>query len=162
MADRVSASIVIGGLLDAAEYGQLAEIIAAEGLAIEWDGELFEPRHRVEGEPLRLFAHEVTGGSFDDLETWCLAHQLTFVRWCGGYSGQGGPERVVAPGDGTSASYAVCEDDEVVVSRGTIEKLGTLAAVDAHFDAAEFAVPPLIVRSSEGEVEIRCAGPAGR
>lgn len=147
MADRVSASIIVGGTVDADEFGELADVIASEGLAIEWDGEPFEPHHRIAGKPLRLFAHEVAGGSFDDLESWCLSHQLPFVRWCGGYSGQWGPERVVATGDGSSTSYAITEDDEVVISRSTVEALGSMEAIAAHFDAAEFAVPPLIVRN---------------
>ena len=152
MADRVSASITIGGTLDAAGFEELTEIVAAEGLAIEWDGEPFEPHHRVAGEPLRLFAHEVAGGSFDDLEAWCLAQQLPFVRWCGGYSGQWGPERVVAAGDGTAISYPVTEDDEVVIGRAQIEALGSLDAVLAHFQAAGFSVPPLVVRGASSAV----------
>jgi len=147
MADRVSASIIVGGTVDADEFNELADVIASEGLAMEWDGEPFEPHHHIAGEPLRLFAHEVAGGSFDDLESWCLSHQLPFVRWCGGYSGQWGPERVVATGDGSSRSFAVTEDDEVVISRSTVEALGSMEAVAAHFDAAEFAVPPLVVRN---------------
>ena len=145
MADRVSASIIIGGTLDAAEFEELADLIASEDLAIEWDGEPFEPHHHVPGEPLRLFAHEVAGGSFGDLESWCLSHGLPFVRWCGGYPGQWGPERVVATGDGSAVSYAVTEDDEVVISRSKVEMLGSFEAVIAHFDAAEFTVPPLVV-----------------
>lgn len=157
MADRVSASIVIGGSLDATDFDELANLIAGEGLAIEWDGEPFEPNHRIAGEPLRLFAHEVTGGRFDDLEDWCLAHNLPFVRWCGGYSGQWGPERVVARGDGNALSYAVTEDDDVVVSRSTVVALGSLEAVLAHFDAAEFAVPPLVVIGDPAR-EADCSG----
>ncbi len=145
MADRVSASIVIGGELDAPAFAELAELIAAERLAVEWDGDPFEPEHRVDGEPLRLFAHEVAGGRFEEIEDWCVMHRVPFVRWCGGYSGQWGPERVVAIGDGKEVSYAVTEDDEVVISRSTIAALGSLDAIFAHFDAAEFVVPALVV-----------------
>jgi len=151
MADRVSASIMIGGTLGAAEFEELTDLIASEGLAIEWDGEPFEPHHHVPGEPLRLFAHEVAGGSFGDLESWCRSHGLPFVRWCGGYPGQWGPERVVATGGGSATSYAVTEDDEVVISRSTVEKLGSFEAVLAHFDAAEFTVPPLVVRGVDAD-----------
>lgn len=72
-------------------------------------------------------------------------HRVPFVRWCGGYSGQWGPERVVAIGDGKAVSYAVTEDDEVVISRSAITALGSLDAIFAHFDAAEFVVPALVV-----------------
>ena len=154
MADRVSASITIGGSIDAARYLELAELISADGLATEWDGEAFEAHHRSVGRPLSLFAHEVAGGRLDTLEDWCLANRLPFVRWCGGFSGQWGPERVVATGDGRVTSYAVTEDDEVVISRSTIEQLGSTDAILAHFDAAEFDVPPLdiiqLVGAGEG------------
>jgi hypothetical protein len=145
MADRVSASIMIGGALYASAFAELAELIAAERLAVEWDGDPFEREHRIDGEPLRLFAHEVAGGRFEEIEDWCIMHRVPFVRWCGGYSGQWGPERVVAIGDGKAVSYAVTEDDEVVISRSIITALGSLDAIFAHFDAAEFVVPALVV-----------------
>ena len=53
--------------------------------------------------------------------------------------------RVVAVGDGSAISYLVTEDDEVVIGRANIEALGSLAAVLAQFEAAEFSVPPLVV-----------------
>lgn len=146
MADRVSASIIVGGTVDADQFDELADVIAGECLAVEWDGEPFAPHHHVAGEPLRLFAHEVAGGTFDDLEQWCLSRGLPFVRWSGGYSGQWGPERVVSTGAGVTTSYAVTEDDEVVVSRSTVEALGSIEAITGHFDAADFTVPPLNVR----------------
>src|SRR3546814_18831398 len=74
MADRVSASIVIGGELASDDFITLCRLIVEDDLAIEWDGEPFAPGHRTDGEPLRLFAHEVTGGQFETLESWCIAH----------------------------------------------------------------------------------------
>ena len=50
-----------------------------------------------------------------------------------------------AIGDGKAVSYAVTEDDDVVISRSTIAALGSLDAIFAHFDAAEFVVPALVV-----------------
>ena len=58
MADRVSASIVIGGTVTPAMWHRLLELIANEGLAADWGGPDFAPDQRVEGEPLRLYAHE--------------------------------------------------------------------------------------------------------
>ncbi len=145
MADRVSASIVVGGSLTASEYIELAGIVANEGLSIEWDGEGFAPEDRSVGEPLSLHAHEVAWGRFEDLEAWCVEKKLPFSRWSGGYPGQWGPERVVFTGEGEPASYAADEDDHVVVPRQTVEKLGSLCAVLAYFDAADIAVPPLTV-----------------
>lgn len=88
MANRVSASITIGGTLNADDYAELAEIIAAEGLSIEWEGEDFEPEHRTVGEPLSLHAHEVAWARFDSLESWCIERKLPFSRWSGAYGGE--------------------------------------------------------------------------
>ncbi|WP_176400293.1 hypothetical protein [Sphingobium sp. Z007] len=148
MADRVSASIVIGGSLTAFAFEELCDVVSSEGLAIEWDGEPFAAHHYVPGDPLSLFAHEVAGGQFDELEIWCVANALPFVRWCGSYSGQWGPERVVFSGTGAPRSFAVSEDDVAMIDRETIERLGSLEAALAYFEAADFVVPPLVVEGA--------------
>jgi hypothetical protein len=145
MADRVSASITIGGVLDVAAYHELAIVIAEEGLSTEWDSATFAPDHRTEDEPLRLYAHEVPWGRFERLELYCANAGLPFARWSGGYGGEWGAERVVFTGSGESASYAATEDDEVMMGRQTANALGSCAAIIAHFDAADFVVPPLVV-----------------
>jgi len=35
-----------------------------------------------------------------------------------------------------------------MIGRETAEQLGSIAAIRAHFDAADFAVPPLIIGGS--------------
>lgn len=151
MADRVSASIELGGSLTAADYNELSEIIASEGLSIEWDGEPFEPDHRTVGASLSLYAHEVAWGRFDMLEAWCLERKLPFTRWSGAYAGQWGAERVVFTGEGEPVSYAADEEDYVVIGRGTVEKLGSLDAIIAYFDAADTHVPPLVVEGDPSD-----------
>ena len=96
MTDRVEASITIGGTLPADLYAAFAEVIAGEGLSIEWDGSPFLPEHRTEGEALTLFAHEVAWGRFEDLEAWCVAHHLPFARWSGAGNGSFGAERLMS------------------------------------------------------------------
>lgn len=123
--------------------------IRAEGLATEWDGELFDTDHRTVGTPLNLFAHEVAGGCFDALESWCVQNRLPFARWSGGYAGQWDPQRVIHRGEGILSSYVVTDDDVVVIAREAIERLGSLDAVSAHFDDADFAVPPLAVEGDD-------------
>lgn len=150
MAARVSATITLGGTLSAAAFDTLADVIAGERLSVEWDGEPFEPHHREPDAPLRLFAHEVAGGQFDELETWCIANNLPFARWSGGYAGQWGPERVVFTGADAPRSFAVTEDDVVMIDLGTIERLGSIEAVRAHFAAADSAIPPLVVEDETG------------
>ena len=152
MADRVSASIVLGGALTKSAFADLVVIIGNEGLSIEWDGGAFEPHHRTIGQPLSLYAHEVSWGYFNELESWCLANHIPFARWSGGYGGEWGPERVVHTGDGMRHSYAVTEDDVVFIAREALEKLGSFEAVLMHFEAADFSVPPLIVEGEHSPV----------
>lgn len=145
MADRVSASITLGGTIAQTTYAELADIIAAEGLSTEWDGEPFAPDQRNEGEPLRLFAHEVAWGRFEELEAWCVEHRLPFARWSGAYGGEWGGERVVFTGAGEPICYAADEEDRVMIDQDTAERLGSIAAIRAHFAEADFLVPPLII-----------------
>lgn len=153
MADRVYASIRIGGPLAASDFIELARLVASEGLSLEQTDEPFEPDHRVLGEPLRLYAHEVAWGCFVDLEAWCVAKGLSFSRWSEGYPSQWSAERVVFTGAGDPRSYLTDEDDRVVIERGTVERLGSVEAIRAYFEAADVPVPPLVL---EGEAS---AGP---
>jgi hypothetical protein len=153
MADRVSASIEIGGTIGSSDYFELAALITAEALSIEWDGEPFEPHHHVERQSLRLYAHEVAWGRFDALEAQCRALGLVYVRWSGGYPGQWGSERVVFTGQGEPVSYPVDESDTAMIGRAALKDLGSIEAVLAWFDAADFAVPALEVSSGTPAAE---------
>ena len=143
MADRVSASIVIGGRVTASLYEELADVIAGEGLSTEWDGPTFEPEHRSPGEPLSLYAHEVAWGRFEVLEAWCIENKLRFSRWSGAYQGQWGAERVVFTGDGEPSSYPADEDDHVMLAHEMAEKLASIEAITGYFNAADVSIPPL-------------------
>lgn len=46
-------------------------------------------------------------------------------------------------GEGAVQCYAADEDDTLLIGRCTIERLGSYAAILAHFAAGDFAVPPL-------------------
>ena len=145
MADRVSASIVLGGTISTVAFAELAKIIEQEGLSTEWDGEPFQPGDITQGQPLSLHAHEVAWGRFEALESWCVANAMPFTRWSGAYAGQWGAERVVFTGAGEPSSFAADEDDHVLIGRDTAERLGSIEAIRAHFDAADFVVPPLVI-----------------
>lgn len=56
MADRVFASIRIGGTLTAPDFVELSQLVAGEDLSFEQADEPFAPDQRVAGEPLRLYA----------------------------------------------------------------------------------------------------------
>lgn len=148
MADRVSASIRIGGTLDRDKLLDLAAIINAEGLSTDWDGEDFALSQLPEGDALALMAHEVAWGRFERLEQFCVDESLPFARWSGTYAGQWGAERVVFTGREEPISYPCDEDDHVVIGKDHVVRLGSVAAVIAYFDAADFVIPPLAYRSA--------------
>ena len=145
MADRVPASIQIGGEISAAVFAELLHIIAFEGLSPEWGGEVFDADSRVVGQPLALFDESCAWGKIDNLEAFCVEHGLPFVRWSGSYPGEWSPERLVYRGSGTVDSYMIDESDRVLLDRRLLVELGSIEAAMAYFDAVEFAVPPLVV-----------------
>lgn len=145
MADRVPASIHIGGDISAAVFAELVHIIAFEGLSPEWGGEPFDPRSREVGEPLALFDESCAWGKIDNLEAFCVENGLPFVRWSGSYPGEWSPERLIFRGTGTVDCYMVDESDRVLIDRRLLNDLGSIEAALAYFDAAEYAVPPLVV-----------------
>lgn len=145
MADRVSASITLGGVVTAAQLDELIQLINDEGLSTEWDGEPFQPSQLTPGEPLQLYAHEVAWGMFEELEAWCRKHHVPYVRWSGGYCSEWGAERVVFDGGDEPGSYDADENDRIFVDRSTVKRLGSVEAILAHFDAADFVPPPLTV-----------------
>ncbi|SLJ91311.1 hypothetical protein [Novosphingobium mathurense] len=145
MADRVSVSITIGGRLPASLLDELSLVIESERVGIDWEGTAFDPATLPVDEPLRLMAHEVAWGRFEDLEAFCVENGLAFARWSGGYPGQWGAERCVFTGSGEPTCYAADEDDDVVIGRSTAERLGSYAAIIAHFEVADFTIPPFVV-----------------
>src|SRR3546814_9963096 len=120
---------------------------------LEWDGEPFTLDDMPENAPLSLMAHEVAWGRFEQLEAFCIANGLCFARWSGGYSGQWGAERLVFTGIGEPQGYAADEDDYILMGRCTAQRLGSYAAIIAHFDAADFAIPPLVVVATDRETD---------
>src|SRR3546814_13882239 len=100
-------------------------------------------------------AHEVAWGRLEALEAFCVTHGLPFARWSGAYAGQWGAERTVFTGSGEPQCYAADEDDYILIGGCTVERLGTMETVIAHFDAADFTIPPL-ARSEERRVGKEC------
>jgi len=143
MAERSSAAIRIGGHLAGAELPAFAAAIEIEGLSTDWEGEPFSVDELHQGQSLYLAAHEVAGGEFEHLEHFCRRHGLPYARWRAGRSGSYGPERVVFDGVGPVATFAATDDDEVLIALEDIERLGSIAAIRAHFAKANSRIPPL-------------------
>ena len=158
MADRVSVTFKLGGTLSQEAWPELVAVVAAEGLSIEWDGPAFEPSHRTVGEPLELFANEVAWGKVEALEAFCQDHGLPYRFWAGGFFAEWSAERIVFRGEGAPDSFIVDESDRVLIDRHEAVRRGSVEAILAYFDEAEFDVPPLVVEGeplSEDEVDER-------
>jgi hypothetical protein len=145
MADRVSASIAIGGNVTQAQFAEIAVMIEYSDLRTKWEGDVFTPDQITLGEPLALHAHETAWGMFDNLEQYCCDHQIAYTRWSGGSAGNFGPERIVYDGKTGPLNYDVDDDDQVVIHAHTIEQLGSMRAIRAYLKAAEIVLPPLVI-----------------
>lgn len=145
MADRVSASIIIGGTVTPDLWTQLVAHIAAEDLSVEWDVDAFAPNAAIEGEPLRLFSHNVAWGRFEALEQYCCDNRIAYRRWSGGCPDSFGAERIVYDGKTGPLNYDVDEDDHVVVHANIIAQLGSMRAIRHYLKAAETEIPALVL-----------------
>jgi len=145
MADRVSASIAIGGKITPAQFEELTVLIANEGLSLDWDSEPFASDQRVDGESLRLCAYDVPWGIFEALEQYCCGHNIAYTRWCGACPGSFGAERIVYDGKTGPLNYEVNDDDLIMLTVQTIEQLGSMRAIRAYLKPAAFEVPPLVI-----------------
>ena len=143
MADRVSASITIGGVVSCDQYQALCALILDEALCVEWDGDLFSPKARVAGEPLHLCAHKVSWGSFNALEQYCCTTGIAYHRWSGACPGSFGAERIIFDGKHGPFNYDADEDDRVILTADTTLQLGSMRAIRAYLKPAAFVVPPL-------------------
>jgi hypothetical protein len=148
MADRVSASITIGGVVSCDQYQALCALISDEALYVEWDGDLFTPDARVEGEPLAVCAHDVSWGSFNALEQFCCNQGIPYHRWSGACPGSFGAERIIFDGKRGLFNYDADEDDRIMLTAETIEQLGSMRAIRAYLKPATFVVPPLAIMAA--------------
>ncbi|RQW46147.1 hypothetical protein [Novosphingobium sp. LASN5T] len=157
MADRASASIVIGGTLRRSEISDLVEAIASDGGRADWEGELLDVASVRDGEALKACAHELAGGTFDWTEQFCEDHGLAYARDSGSCGGAFGPERVVFTGIGAAMQFDMTESDEIVLARTMIRELGSMEMVEAWFTQAEFTPPPFTIIEDEpagGEINV--------
>jgi len=145
MADRVSASIEIGGTITAAQFDRLCELIARYDLGVDWDGEPFARELLREGKPLRLCAHETSWGCFNDLEQYCCDEGIAYRRWSGACPGSFGAERVVHDGKSGPLNFAVDDNDTVVLDESMIGRLGSMRAIRRYLAEAEIELLPFAV-----------------
>ncbi len=168
MADRVSASIKVGGVLAATQLAEFINLIDCEGLGPDLDGG-FENEAELrtylsEGDAgLTFYAHEVRGGEFEDLQAFCMSQGLIYVLTYDGYGGEWGPGRRIRrpqdPGAGVSCpldadqGYA-CIGAEQIATLG-LRSIEDILAHLARFDLSE--TPPFVIR---GEADAGAQGAA--
>lgn len=146
MADRVSASISIGGTVTRQQWAMLLELIEADDLRTEWDGPAFTGIAPLEADALHLCAHYVPWGRFEALEQFACDEGIAYRRWSGGCPGSFGPEIIVFDGSANGPlNYDADEDERVVVHPETIEQLGSMRAIRAYLKPSAFEPPPLII-----------------
>lgn len=153
MADRTSASIVIGGSIPRSLIPELVDAIDLDGGRADWEGEAVDNSFIVVGKRLEVFAYELPGGIFEATESFCQSHQLPFVRSSGSCPGAFGPERVVFTGTEPARHFELTENDEVALTRREFRELGSAEAVERWYDSAEFQ-PPSFSIVEDGEVQL--------
>ncbi|MFZ5700784.1 MAG: hypothetical protein ACOY4P_05455 [Pseudomonadota bacterium] len=145
MADRASASIMIGGAIARSAIPALIAAIATDGGRADWEGEVLDASAVRSGTTLEVFACELPGGIFQDTESFCEQQGLAFVRSSGSCAGAFAPERIVFTGEAPPAQFDLTEHDEVVLTRSGLRSLGSIDAAERWFASAEFTPPPIVV-----------------
>lgn len=153
MGDRASCSITIGGDLLPSYLNQLLELIASNGLTVDWGGEPFDLGSHPVATPLELFADEITGGAVEDLEAFCISQGLLFRRVSGGCLGAFNPEIVVffGPDDGEQC-FDADDNGRLVMTAATILEATSLADLQASAAYAMREIPPFIILPVEWSI----------
>lgn len=148
MADRVSAHIMIGGVLPRSQYPVLVQAIGSDNAAVDWDGTPFNPACLPVNDPLTMMDHEVANGCFETIELCCRRLGLQYVRWSGGYAGSFPSVRVIYRGHGEPRRYLTTEDDQQLFSIERIRELGSIVAIENDYQLAR-QNPPLVLIDEE-------------
>ncbi|AZI37673.1 hypothetical protein NT2_06_02260 [Caenibius tardaugens NBRC 16725] len=156
MADRATASIVIGGHIPRSCISGLIAAVELDGGRADWQGEALDDTSVRNDEVLEAFACELPGGIFQETESFCEQHGIAFVRGSGSCAGAFGPERAVFTGKGPAAYFDLTESDEVVLTRSGLRALGSLEAIETWFASAEFTPPPVTIVEGEGASAQAC------
>jgi hypothetical protein len=156
MSDRACAEIKIGGSIRRSCIDRLIGAIRCDGGRADWDGGPLDDDALSEGETLEAFAYELSGGIFQEAESFCEEHGIPYVRSSGSCAGAFGPERVVFTGEGTASQFDLTEQDEVALTRCGLRALGSLDAAESWFESSEFTPPPFTIVEDEVTSEPAC------
>lgn len=157
MADRATASILIGGPIPRSCISGLIAAIDLDGGRADWEGEAFTEISVSSGEAIEAYAYELPGGIFQETESFCEHHGIAFVRSSGSCAGVFGPERAVFTGVRPAAYFDLSECDEVVLTQSGLRALGSLPAIEGWFASAQFTPPPITIVEDEAFSPQACA-----
>lgn len=151
MADRASASIIIGGTLSEDLVPTFLAAIENDHGRIDWEGEAVDLSVLSDAQPLELCAYDLPGGIFDAVEPFCTFHNLPFVRNSGSCGGVFGPERVVYTGQGSPRHFEMNESDQIVLTLSDVREHKSIDAIEAWFASAEFTPPTFNILASSAD-----------
>lgn len=143
MADRASASMIIGGAIPEALIPELLKAIEINDGRSDWGGEPVTRADIEDGATLTVHADDLAGGIFDTLEALCETHGIAFVRDSASCGGAFGPERVIFTGAGSSRAYDMTECGDVALTHTAFRTMVSLDEISAWFAAAIFSPPPI-------------------
>lgn len=145
MSDYSSASITIGGTLSRALLGAFLAAITSDGLCIDYGERVLDGGDIVSGERLAGVASFVHSGEFSETEAFCRQHGLRYIRWSDACVGAWDASIEIFTGSGAVDDFAATPGGVVVLTLEDIHRLGSLAAIEAHFAAADFDPGPLVL-----------------
>ncbi|WBO21745.1 hypothetical protein [Sphingomonas abietis] len=118
-------------------------MLALDNARTHFDDAPIDGEDLKDGEVLKAYIAEATGGRAEHVEDFCIRNRIPFVRSSGSVSGIYGCESKVFTGDGEPRHYELSESAQVVLDRETFRGLGTVEAVEAWFEEASYTPPPL-------------------
>lgn len=162
MADRASASIVLGGTLSHIHVDDLIAAIGADRLCVDYGDRPLDEKDIISGFPLYGAATGVAGASFYAVEAFCRDHGLHYVRRSDACPGSWDTNMVVFTGDGDVRTFASDDAGTVMLSIDEIRDLGSMSAIYNHVGPAMLDVGPLVIVGSDPpEAAAQAAGGDG-
>jgi hypothetical protein len=150
MANRSSASITIGGSLSRTLLSAFLEAVACDQLCVDYGDRIIEEGDIVSGTPFYGAAASVRGGVFDATEAFCRAHDLRYIRRSDACIGGWDPSVEIYSGAGDASAFNTTSSGAAVITLDDFRRLGRLAAIEAHFAAADFEPGPLVIVEPDG------------
>lgn len=151
MGDRTDYQITIGGKMTAAAFESFLAECEAEGLGVDWEGyDQAAIWAAVQscgqtGDALTLTAHEVNYGNADDVESFCRANALPYVKGWDAGAGYGPGIEIFDGSECRTYASTGIGNSGALLDVDTFASLTTREAVAEWFAAAAFTPPPFEV-----------------